>query len=199
MYIVENLSYSKDAILQKAGKYYVDERYFVAARYFSKVVDLNASSAELCRNYGISLFKLGNYDLALRYFKLAVSLDPGDSDNYYRIGNALYREASAFGSREKFLQAVRYLEKAINLDPYSEKSYLLIGLCFRSCGLQENTRTFYKKAILSKNFSTADFCNLIGNTFREEGRYKEALTYYEKAKENDSRSSSPPAVPAICI
>lgn len=129
---------------------------------------------------------MGNYDLALKHFKLAVSLDLGDSDNYYRIGNALYREASAFGSREKFLQAVRYLEKAINLDPYSKKSYLLIGLCFRSCGLQENVRTFYKKAILSKNFSTAGFCNLIGNTFREEGRYKEALTYYEKAKENDN-------------
>jgi tetratricopeptide (TPR) repeat protein len=57
---------------------------------------------------------LGDYDLALKYFKLAVSLDPGDSDNYYRVGvgNALYREASAFGSREKSLQAVRCLEKS---------------------------------------------------------------------------------------
>jgi Tfp pilus assembly protein PilF len=44
---------------QKAGKYYADERYFMAARYFSKAVDLNASSAELCRNYGTSLFKFG--------------------------------------------------------------------------------------------------------------------------------------------
>ncbi|OEG69383.1 hypothetical protein ATZ36_09895 [Candidatus Endomicrobiellum trichonymphae] len=185
-YIAGNLSYSKDAILQKAGGYYADERYFMAARYFSKAVDLNASSTELYRNYGTSLLRLGNYDLAVKYFKLALILDPGDSDNYYYVGNALYREASAFESREKFLQAVRYLEKAKNLDPYSEKSYLLIGLCFRSCGLQENARTFYKKAILSKKFSNAGFYNLIGNTFREEGRYKEALSYYEKAKENDS-------------
>jgi tetratricopeptide (TPR) repeat protein len=120
--------------------------------------------------------------LAVKYFKLAASLEPGDSDNYYCIGNALYRESSAFRSREKFLQADRYLEKAINLDPYSEKSYLLIGLCFRSCGFHENARTFYRKAILSKNSSIAGFYNLIGNTFREEGRYKEALSYYKEAK-----------------
>jgi tetratricopeptide (TPR) repeat protein len=186
IYIAENLSYSKDAILQKAVGYYADERYFMAARYFSKAVDLNASSAELYRNYGISLLRLRNYGLAAKYFKLAVNLDPDDSDNYYYVGNALYREASAFESREKFLQAARYLEKAINLDPYSEKSYLLIGLCFRSCGLQESARTFYKRAILSKNFSSAGFYNLIGNTFREEDRYREALSYYEKAKESDS-------------
>lgn len=185
IYIARNLSYSKDAILQKAVEYYADERYFMAARYFSKAIDLNASSTELYRNYGTSLLRLGNYDLAVKYLKLAASLDPGDADNYYYIGNALYRKASAFKSREKFLQAVRYLEKGINLDPYSEKSYLLIGLCFRSCGLQENARVFYKKAVLSKNFSNAGFYNLIGNTFSEEGRYKEALSYYEKAKEND--------------
>jgi tetratricopeptide (TPR) repeat protein len=172
--------------LQKAGRYYADERYFMAARYFSKAIDLNASSAELYRNYGISLLRLGNHDLAVKYFKLAISLDSGDSDNYYYIGDALYRGASASENKEKFLQAARYLKKAIKLDPYSEKSYLLIGLCFRNYGLQENARIFYKKALLSKNFSNVGFYNLIGNTFREEGRYKKALSYYEKAKKNDS-------------
>jgi tetratricopeptide (TPR) repeat protein len=186
IYIARNLSYSKDIILKKAGRYYAAERYFMAARYFSKAIDLNASSAELYRNYGISLLRLGDYDLAAKYFKLAISLDPVDSDNYYYVGDALYRGASTSENREKFLQATHYLEKAINLDLYSEKSYLLIGLCFRSCELQENARTFYKKALLSKNFSPAGFYNLIGNTFREEGRYKEALSYYEKAKESDS-------------
>jgi tetratricopeptide (TPR) repeat protein len=185
-YIVRNLSYSKNVILQKAGRYYADGRYFIAARYFSKAIDLSVSSAELYKNYGISLLKLGNYDLAVKYFKLAISLDPVDSDNYYCVGDALYRGAFASENREKFLQAAHYLEKAINLDPYSEKSYLLIGLCFRSCGLQENARTFYKKALLSKNFSNAGFYNLIGNTFKEECRYKDALLYYEKAKESDS-------------
>jgi tetratricopeptide (TPR) repeat protein len=186
IYVVRNLSYSKDIILQKAGKYYAGEQYFMAARYFSKAIGLNASSAELHRNYGISLLKLGDYDSAVKYFKLAISLNSVDSDNYYYVGDALYRGASASGDREKFLQAAYYLEKAINLDPYSEKSYLLIGLCFRSCGLQENARMFYKKALLSKNFNNAGFYNLIGNTFREESRYNEALSYYKKAKENDS-------------
>jgi tetratricopeptide (TPR) repeat protein len=139
----------------------------------------------LYRNYGISLLRLGDYDLAVKYFKLATSLDSRNSDSYYYIGDALYRGASSSENKEKLLQAARYLKKAIELDPYSEKSYTLIGLCFRSYGLQENARTFYKKALLSKNFSKAGFYNLIGNTFREEGRYKEALSYYKKAKDND--------------
>lgn len=57
---------------------------------FSKVVDLNALGTELYRNYDTSLLRLGNYNLAVKYFKLAVGLDSDDSDNYYCIGVALY-------------------------------------------------------------------------------------------------------------
>jgi tetratricopeptide (TPR) repeat protein len=112
----------------------------MAARCFTKAVNLNALSAELYKNYGISLLKLGNYDLVIKYFNLAAIFDSGDCC----IGNAV------FESREKFLQAIRYLEKAIVLDPYSEKLYLLVGLCFRGCGLQENARAFYKKLFCRK-------------------------------------------------
>ncbi|GMO51195.1 MAG: hypothetical protein Ta2C_00580 [Candidatus Endomicrobiellum trichonymphae] len=49
---------------------------------FSKVVDLNALGTELYRNYDTSLLRLGNYNLAVKYFKLAVGLDSDDSDNY---------------------------------------------------------------------------------------------------------------------
>ncbi|MCA6071269.1 MAG: hypothetical protein LE168_02600 [Endomicrobium sp.] len=36
-----------------------------------------------------ALFKLRNYDLAIKYFKLVTALDSYDSDNFYNLGNAL--------------------------------------------------------------------------------------------------------------
>jgi tetratricopeptide (TPR) repeat protein len=61
-----------------------------------------------------------------------------------------------------------------------------MGLCYRSCGLYESAMVFYNKALLSGKFSDADFYNLIGNTFREENKYKEVLSYYKNAQECDS-------------
>ncbi|MDR3256899.1 MAG: tetratricopeptide repeat protein [Endomicrobium sp.] len=185
IYFTKNLNYSRDVILQKANSYYINEQYFMAAKYFDKAICLGASSIELYRDYGTSLLNLGNYDLAIKYFKLVINLEPNDFENYYCIGNVLYHKAYVSNSKEKFLQAVQYLEKGINLNPESEKIYLLIGLCFRSCSLQENARTFYRQALLVGNFSRAGFYNLIGNTFREEGKYKEALSSYEKAINDD--------------
>ncbi len=53
-------------------------------------------------------------------------------------------------------------------------------------GFRKTRGRFTKKLFCRKISAQPVFCNLIGNTFREEGRYKEALSYYEKAKENDS-------------
>jgi tetratricopeptide (TPR) repeat protein len=158
----------------------------MAARYFDKAVSLKVSNSELYKNYGTVLFQLENYDLAIKYFKLAINLEPYDSDSFYNIGNALYRKACVSNSKEDFLQAVDYLEQGISVNPDSEKLYLLIGMCYRSCGLYENARNFYEKTLMSEKFSKYGFYNLIGNTFREEGKYKEALSYYEKAREYDN-------------
>lgn len=84
------------------------------------------------------------------------------------------------------MQAVEYIEKGIELNPDSEKLYLLAGLCLRAVGLYEKARDFYNKALTSNKFNKAGFYNLIGNTFDEEGNYKKAAAYYEKASKYDN-------------
>ncbi|MDR1940914.1 MAG: tetratricopeptide repeat protein [Endomicrobium sp.] len=185
VYYLRNLGYSKDVILQKANNYFINERYFMAAKYYDKSYDLGASGAEFFRNYGIVLSKLGNYSSAEKYFQHSLEADGSNSETYYCLGDAFYQKAVNSNNKDDFLQAARYLEKAISLAPDVEKSYLLIGLCYRSCAMQENARAWYRRALLSGNFSQSGFYNLIGHTFREEERYLEAASYYKRAMESD--------------
>ncbi|MCL2145230.1 MAG: tetratricopeptide repeat protein [Endomicrobia bacterium] len=185
VYIYVNSGYSKDVILQKANGYYFNEQYFMAAKYYAKAIELRAENADLYRNYGISLTKLSNYDSAVKYLKLSAEIAPSNPEIFYSLGNALYMKAQTSNNSEKFLQAAEYFEKAAELDPEMEKAYLLIGLSYRSVGMQENARAWYRRALLFGNFSSAGFQNLIGHTFKEEERYKEAANHYKKAIDSD--------------
>jgi tetratricopeptide (TPR) repeat protein len=185
-YYVNNLIYSPKEILQKANEYYENEHYSMAIKYFSRVIPVNSNTdIDYITNYAMSLFKVNSFDLATKYFAIAAEMNPKDDKNYYYAALALYYKAVAIKNKKYFLQASDYLEKAINLNPIEEEYYLLIGLCFRSCELWENARVFYRKALFTSAFSTTGFHHLIGNSFAEEKRYKEALISYEKAKEND--------------
>jgi tetratricopeptide (TPR) repeat protein len=181
VYVFKNLTYSKDVILQKAGTYYINEQYFRAAKYYDKALELGATGADMLRNYGIALTKLANSDSALKYLKLSAESDPSNFETFYALGNAMFQKAVTANSMERFLQAAEYLEQAITLSPETEKSYILIGMCYRSCGMQEQARAWYRKALLSGNFSQAGFYNLLGHTFREEERFAEAASYYNRA------------------
>jgi len=185
VYYAKNSGYSKDVILQKANSYFAHEQYFMAAKYFNKAVGLGAEGPEVFRNYGVALFKLGNYDLAIKNLKLSVEIDPYNSDTYYLLGNAYYQKAYSANSSDMFLQSVECLEKAINFSPDMEKAYILIGLSYRNCGMQDTARAWYRRALLASNFSPPGFYNLIGHTFREEERYKEAADYYQRAIDID--------------
>lgn len=185
VYIYKNSGYSKDVILQKANGYYINEQYFMAVKYYAKAIELKADGADIYRNYGIALTKLSNYTSAIKYLKLSIELDAYNPETYFCLGNVLYLKAQSLNNAEKFQQAVEYLEKAATLSPEMEKAYLLIGLCYRSIGMQENARAWYRRALLSGNFSQAGFYNLIGHTFREEERYKEAASYYKRAIDSD--------------
>jgi tetratricopeptide (TPR) repeat protein len=185
VYFVRNSGYSQDVIIQKANSYYINEQYFFAARYYGKALELSSGSAELFKNYGVTLSKLGHYDAAIKYLKNSIEIDVYNPETYYCLGNAYYLKACETNNKEDFLQAAKYLEKALGIAPDAEKYYLLAGLSYRACGMQENARAWYRRALLSGNFSQAGFYNLIGHTFREEERYKEALSYYKRAVEAD--------------
>ncbi|MDR3113049.1 MAG: tetratricopeptide repeat protein [Endomicrobium sp.] len=185
VYFVRNSGYSQDVIAQKANQYYINEQYFLAARYYGKAIELSCDGADILKNYGVTLSKLGHYDASIKYLRYSSERDEYNPETYYCLGNAYYLKACETNNKEDFLQAAQYLEKALGIAPDAEKYYLLAGLSYRACGMQENARAWYRRALLSGNFSRAGFYNLIGHTFREEERYKEAASYYKRAAEAD--------------
>ncbi|AKL98395.1 tetratricopeptide repeat protein [Endomicrobium proavitum] len=185
IYGVKNIGYSKEVLWQKANAYYMQERFFLAAKYFSKVAELDRGNPQAYFSYAVALTKLGNFNGAIRNFKKAVNIDPGNAEIYYYLGNAYYQQASLLNNSELFAKAENTLAKAIELNPNLEKAYLLIGVCFRANAKMDKARAWYRKALLEGNFSKAGFYNLIGHTFFEEKRYKEAAAYYERAIAND--------------
>lgn len=58
------------------------------------------------RNLGAALYKLKDYDGAIKNHNKAIALEPDNSLNYHNLGAALFRQ-------EKYEEAKGYFSKAI--------------------------------------------------------------------------------------
>ncbi|MDR2860620.1 MAG: tetratricopeptide repeat protein [Elusimicrobiota bacterium] len=187
VYVFLNLSYSGAILAQKADKYYAEENYSNAAKYYDKAIRLDFSTPEVLRNYAFVLAKLQNYDYAIDKLTAALEQDPKSSDILYDLANVIYLKGKRSNDFDLFIRAANYLKEAISLSPSKEESYLLISLCYRSAGQYQEARQWYNKALTIKESSKtrAEFYNLIGHTFAEEEKYSEAIGYYRRALETD--------------
>lgn len=186
IYFSKNFIYSKEDILNNANHYYMENKYFQSARYFAKAIEIGVANNEDYRTYANVLIKIGNYKEALKVLKQSLNKEPNNAETYFLIGDTYYQRAVAIKNYTDCVKAIESLEKAVEINPYLEKAYLLAGTVYRMSGMQNDARGVYRKAILTGNFSNVGFNNLIGHTFSEEGRYKEAISYYERAIKNDS-------------
>lgn len=147
-----------------ASAYYNQKNYNKALEYYYKSRDLNLSMSDP-NGLGYSYTKIGKIfsdqkklDEGLDYFKKALnSFDKGQS---YNIGNTylemgiLYNKMALENSKEKHKllnQATLYLNEAIHL--------------FSKAGIMDRLKLSYFELYKSK---------------KEQGRYDEALTYFEK-------------------
>jgi tetratricopeptide (TPR) repeat protein len=190
-YALTNLFYSSQDMVRKADQYYALEDYFEAAKYYDKAIKLNSSSYGVYQNYGLSLMKLGNYNLAIEDFKKSLELDGQNPHAFYNLANAVYFNARSqkitpenkAAVYQSFMEAAGYLKQAINLDPKMKEAYVLIGLCYRLSEQYSEAVFWYNKAL--NLFPRAEFYNLIGHTFMDEKKYNEAAMYYRRAVDND--------------
>jgi len=193
IYGVKNIGYSKIVLLKKADDYYVQEHYFKAAQYYSKAADLDRNNPEIYFAYASALVKTGNFDAAIKNFKKVLDINPGNAEAYYALGDAYCRKAALGNNASEYDNAEAALAKAIEAAPNMEKAYVLMGECLRANAKTDEARFWYSKALTVKGFDKAGFYNLIGHTFFEEKKYKEASDYYGKAV-----AANPSFVAAYC-
>ncbi|MDR3049674.1 MAG: tetratricopeptide repeat protein [Elusimicrobiota bacterium] len=180
VYLIEMFDYSDAKVLQKAKDYYLNERYFMAIKYYDRVLRKNPNSnPDIYRDYGMSLMKLADYDLAIKYLKKYQESEPENIDALYNLAYVIYLKAKQNSDKQGFIEAAHYLESSIMLNQKFEKSYILLGLCYRGADMYDEARAVYNKAIALKSFSQAVFYNLIGHTFSENKDYSKAIDYYK--------------------
>jgi tetratricopeptide (TPR) repeat protein len=120
---------------------------------------------------------------AARYFAKVIKVNVSEPDVYKRYGISLLKLGN-------YSLAEKYFRLVSSIDSYNEDSYYFLGDALYRKALETNDKDTFLQAAeyIEKgiDLNPSGFYNLIGNTFDEEGNYKEAILYYEKAILHDN-------------
>ena len=141
-----------------------------------KRVELIESSPEASWAYadrGNMHKQMGEAGEALRSYKKAIRLDPGNAGAYNNLGNL-------FAAEGKSDEAIEAYKRSIEADPDSAGGYLNLGVAYFQQGRVQSSIELYRKVIeLAPNSGEA--YNNLGNAYRRLKKYEEAINAYEKA------------------
>ena len=114
-----------------------------AIRHFSRIIHSgDASKKELGSafyNRGNAFYEFGSFDLAIKDYSRALSLNPADVDAYYNRGNIF----SDLGDLER---AIQDYTEAIRLQPTHDFAYFNRGNCYLRQGDMDQATADYQKA-----------------------------------------------------
>tara|TARA_B100001063_G_scaffold247286_1_gene292172 strand:- start:10246 stop:11277 length:1032 start_codon:yes stop_codon:yes gene_type:complete len=118
LYGTERINESIEAA-ELANKYFDEENFRLASEYFEKAADLNPEEYTYFENAGISNYKFGYYDEAIKYLSHVVdSINPG-------TGKSEFVLAQSYAGVKDFENACKYIYDSSKYN--YEASYQLIG------------------------------------------------------------------------
>ncbi|MDE5107800.1 MAG: DUF2225 domain-containing protein, partial [Trichodesmium sp. St17_bin3_1_1] len=125
---------------------------------------------------GLELYKLEDYEGAVRNFDEAIKLIPDNPLYYSNLGNAYFQ----MGEKQK---GIENYDKAIKLDPGSAEKY------YSWRGFQLYSQEDNEETIAEINRDPAKFNCIQGYTLFHMGKKKEGIEYYNKAIKLDPESA----------
>ena len=111
---------------QTALDAYNEEKYELAAKYFSVLIDQGANSSASYANRGLCYFRAGKYNEALTDYNKSINLNPGSTHNYDNRG-VLYMTVG------KYDLAIKEFERAVGLASENFSAYRNHALVLSSC------------------------------------------------------------------
>ncbi len=129
---------------------------------------------------GVIALRYGLTDEAIRYGRLAVSLDPKHFDGWNLLGLAYY-------TKGEFAQAVEAYEKALAIKP--DAADVLRGLGMAYVELKETDKA---EAALKKAWEaggSAEIAYSLGKLYYNAGRFDEALDYAVKSIQKSGKNA----------
>ena len=116
-------------------------------------------------------------DLAIEYFKAALTIDPDYSNAMAGLGDAYAQKGSWSSGQENYLDsAIQFSKEAISIDPDLSEGHKALGLAYQYQGKVDSALKEYKMAIkLDPNNDMAS--NNIGMIYRKKGDFKESAKW----------------------
>jgi tetratricopeptide (TPR) repeat protein len=188
----------------RANNFELQVEYKEAKEYYEKAVTLDDQNPFYLNDYAIILYKLGDYNKAIEYYKKALGIYLKTIGENHPVTAISYNNLGAvYGSKGDYNKAIDYYEKAlkIRLKTIGENhidtamTYNNLGLVYGSKGDYDKAIDYYEKALeiklktIDENHSNiANTYNNLGIVYGSKGDYDKAIDYYEKALEIDLKT-----------
>lgn len=176
---------TRDGFIHKASHYFKNENYFQALRYYKKLILMDVTDERIYINTAVSLIRLGYYQKAIEQLLKTERIFSPSSEIYYLIAYSYYSKTPGIKNKKNFDLIIKYLEKSIDADSRNRSAYILLGKIYEDVAMYEIARKWYRKALFEDMDNTSEFYGLIANSYFKENRFDEAMTYYNRALENN--------------
>jgi tetratricopeptide (TPR) repeat protein len=172
---------SKNNITESPSQVAIDQLvHLYNQRQFSVVVKLSQNitnqypeSIIVWNILGVSAAEIDMLDVAIKAYKMAISLKPDYAEAYNNMGNALVNQG-------KLDKAIEACNKAISLKPDYAEAYNNMGNALKYQGkLQKSVEVFNKALAIKPDYAEA--YNNMGNALQDQGELDKAIEVYNKA------------------
>ena len=132
-----------------------------------------AKKAEEWFEKGNMAMSAGYHNVAIRFFKKAIAINPNDLESYVNIGLLYSKEGNT-------KEAISYYEKAIAIDADFTKAHYNLGTVYAEKGKLDKAIHEFKKCI-SINPDLAKAHSQLGTAYLSKGLDAEAADHFYKA------------------
>lgn len=158
------------------GPFNPGDAYEKAESAVNQAMKLDKNSAEILTAFAeVCMYSTWKFDMADRYFKRSLELNPNLSETHYHYAWALY----LFGRNE---EAITEHELAQKYDPFNPTITAAGGALYSYLGdYERGIREAYKSFEIQKDFSFGYW--VLGETYLFLGDHKKAVEFHEKLVE----------------
>jgi len=133
-------------------EYSYEDLYGMVVKYYLKAYEEGVESLKIVSEIGENSLYLGDLDQGIRFYKMAVSIEPNEPSYNYNLGYALFR-TSDYKQASEHLQiaATKYEEPDLKSDAYG-----LMGDCSQNLGNLSEAEKYYRTSadIYPQNYYT---------------------------------------------
>ena len=176
------------AYLEKAKVLEKLNRFEEAIENYKITIAIENSNPYALVKIGYCFERLGNEELALQNYYLAVEQDPALDNGWMRI-------TKFFNSKKDFLKALFYINKAIDIDAENASYWMLYSTINERLNKLEEAERGYKKTLelgdskLNTWLSRGDILIKLGEDEAAKFNFVQALEYHPKSEELEFRLS----------